>query len=337
MARNGRRATNEERIRAVQLLESGRSPDDVATILGVSRSAVFDWQRKYRTGGLSALSTKFASGRPTTLSDDQMIRLFSLIAGRDPRQYSFGVALWTRKLVAALIEQQFHVVVSLVTVGRILKKLGMSAQRPLYRAYQRDPEKVRVWKEQTYPKIRAMAAEAGATIFFADEAAVRTDHHGGRTWAPVGRTPVVEATGERKSVNMISAIGAHGALHFEVFTGSMNSAVFIDFCKKLVHDNAAPVFLIVDGARYHSSAAVRKHVESTAGVLAIFTLPPYSPHLNPDEWVWNNVKNSRIYPAVARSQGHLFTIARDALAELKRLPETIRGFFGDPNLAYIHG
>lgn len=138
MARNGRRATNEERIRAVQLLESGRSPDDVATILGVSRSAVFDWQRKYRTGGLSALSTKFASGRPTTLSDDQMIRLFSLIAGRDPRQYSFGVALWTRKLVAALIEQQFHVVVSLVTVGRILKKLGMSAQRPLYReAYSR--------------------------------------------------------------------------------------------------------------------------------------------------------------------------------------------------------
>jgi len=335
VAKKGRRATEEERVRAVQLMESGKSPELVAEILGVSRRSVFGWQRKYRDGGLAALSTKFASGRPTTLSDEQMLKLYSLVAGNDPRQLSFGVALWTRTLIRELIRRQFGVTVSLPTVGRILKKLGMSAQRPLYRAYQQDPEKVRVWKSETYPAIRAEAARLGATIYFADEAAVRTDHHGGTTWAPVGRTPVVTATGERKSVNMISAVSAAGQLHFELFTGSMNAAAFIDFCKKLVHDSPTPVFLVVDGSPVHTAKAVKEHVASTDGALSLFFLPPYSPQLNPDEWVWNNVKNTQIYRTVPMSHGHLWTIAKDALLRLQRLPEIVRGFFGDPSLSYI--
>jgi transposase len=294
MAKKGRRATEEERVRAVQLMESGRSPEMVAEFLGVSRSSVFDWQKKYREGGPAALSTKFASGRPTVLSDTQMMILYSMIVGKDPRQYSFGFALWTRKLVADLIEQKFGVRLSLPTVGRILKKLGMSPQCPLYRAYQQDPEKVRIWKEETYPAIRAEAAEAGATIFFADEAGIRTDHHAGTTWAPVGRTPVVVATGERKSVNMISAVSPRGHLHFDLFEGSMNAARFIEFCKKLAHDCPTPVFLVVDGSSAHTAKIVKDYVLSTEGRLRLFFLPPYSPELNPDEWVWKNVKRDRI-------------------------------------------
>ena len=172
VAKKGRRATQEERIRAVQLMESGKSPELIAEMLEVSRASLFAWQKMYREGGLAALSTKFASGRPTILSDDQMLKLYSWIAGNNPRQLSFGVALWTRKIIRELIQRRFGVDLSLVTVGRILKKLGMSPQRPLYRAYQQDPEKVRAWKEETYPAIRARAAQEGATIFFADEAGV---------------------------------------------------------------------------------------------------------------------------------------------------------------------
>ena len=148
-----------------------------------------------------------------------------MIVGGDPRRFSFGVALWTRKLIADLIHQTFGARLSLPTVGRILKKLGMSPRRPLYRAYQQDPAKVRVWKRETYPRIRAAAAAAGATIFFADEAGVRTDHHAGTTWAPIGCTPVVTATGERKSVNMISAVSPGGHIHFDVFDGRMNATL----------------------------------------------------------------------------------------------------------------
>jgi transposase len=118
-------------------------PELVADLLGVGRSSVFGWQKAYREGGLAALSTKFASGRPTILSDQQMMLLYAMIVDSDPRQHSFGVALWTRGLIADLIEQKFGVRLSLPTGGRILKKLGMSPQRPAYRAYQQDPEKVR--------------------------------------------------------------------------------------------------------------------------------------------------------------------------------------------------
>jgi transposase len=337
VAKKGRRATEEERIRAVQLMGDGKSPELVAEILGVGRSSVFAWQQKYRESGLAGLSTKFASGRPTVLSDQQMMRLRSLIVGRDPRQYSFEMALWTRKLIRKLIHARFGYDLSLPTVGRILKKLGLSPQRPLYRAYQQNPELVRAWKTETYPAIRAQAAQVGATIYFADEAAIRTDHHAGTTWAPVGQTPVVVATGERKPVNMVSAVSPRGDFHFEILEGNMNAARFIEFCRKLLADDGGRVFLVVDGASAHKAKKVQKYVASTEGRLSLFFLPPYSPELNPDEWAWKNIKHDQIKKAVPMSQQHLFELARRALRRLQQMPETVRGFFGDPSLAYIRG
>jgi transposase len=213
----------------------------------------------------------------------------------------------------------------------------MSPQRPLYRAYQQDPERVRAWKRETYPAIRAAAAQAGGTIFFADEARVRTDHHAGTTWAPVGRTPVVTATGERKSVNMVSAVSPGGQIHFDVFEGSMNAARFIEFCAKLVHDCPTPVFLIVDGSSAHTAKVVKEYVASTGGRLNLFFLPPYSPDLNPDEWVWKNVKHDSVGRTVAMNRDHLRSIVYDALRRLQMTPRIIKEFFADPCLAYISG
>jgi transposase len=245
------------------------------------------------------------------------------------------VALWTRKVVRDLIRQRFDVRVSLPTVGRILTKLGLSAQRPLYRAYQQNPELVRQWKTKVYPGIRARAAEVGATIFFADEAGIRTDHHAGTTWAPVGQTPVVAATGERKSVTMISAVSARGEIHFDVFLGTVNARRFVEFCEKLLHDTTTPVFLIVDGATAHTANVVKEYVASTDGRLSLFFLPPYSPELNPDEWVWKNVKHDHVKPAVPMGQPHLYELAVKALRRLRETPQIVIGFFGDPSLAYI--
>jgi hypothetical protein len=73
------------------------------------------------------------------------------------------------------------------------------------------------WKAETYPAIRAEAARVGATIYFADEAGVRSDDHAGTTWAPVGHTPVVAATGDRFGVNLISAVTAKGKLGFAAY------------------------------------------------------------------------------------------------------------------------
>ena len=215
-----------------------------------------------------------------------------------------------------------------------MTKLGMSPQRPVYRAYQQDPDRVREWKETIYPQIHAEAAAVGAKVFFADEAAIRTDHHGGRTWARVGKTPVVAATGARHSVNMISAVSPRGELYFEVFQGCMNAAGFIGFCQRLLADVGTPVFVVVDGSPVHTAKAVQKYVESTDGRLRLYVFPPYSPQLSPGKWVWRSVKH-RIKRSVAMSKIHLYTLAHDALTWLKEKPNLVRGLFYDVCLDYI--
>lgn len=193
-------------------IEAGARVEDVAASLGLSRSAVFAWVAAYREGGIEALRAKPIAGRPPKLSGAQLRTLYTLIAGSDPRQYQFEFALWTRELVQQLIRSQFKVRLSVVSVGRLLRTLGMSPQRPVFRATQQDPERVKQWREQDYPTIRDEAAQAGATIYVGDEAGIRSDYHSGTTWAPIGQTPVVSSTGARYSLNMISAITPKGKL-----------------------------------------------------------------------------------------------------------------------------
>jgi hypothetical protein len=116
-------------------------------------------------------------------------------------------------------------------------------------------------------RLWTLIVAAGATIYFADEAGIRSDHHAGTTWAPIGQTPVVKVTGARFSVNMISEVTGKGALRFAVFEGTTTAKSFIEFCKRLVHDSPGPVYLIVDGHPSHRAKAVSTYVASTGGML----------------------------------------------------------------------
>ena len=216
----------------VDQVGAGAHPEEVAAALGLHRKTVYGWLAKYREGGKDALRAQPVPGRPPKLSGPQLSRLYTFIVGQDPRQMQFEFALWTREMVRELIRREFGVALSVVSVGRLLRKLGMSLQRPLHRAYQQNPEAVERWKNEEYPAIRAQAEAEGATIWFADEAGIRSDYHAGTTWSPVGQTPEVKNTGARFSVNMISVVSAKGALRFAVYEGNTNAAVFIDFCKR---------------------------------------------------------------------------------------------------------
>ena len=335
MAIKGRRATYEERVSACEALDNGVSADEVAKVLKVSRASVFEWQRIYRAQGAEALKTKKTRGPKSKLDDGQMSQLYRLIAGNDPRQLSFGLALWTRGMIQELIFRQFGIRLSIVSVGNLLGKLGMSPQRPLYRAYEQDPEKVAEWKEEIFPQIQARARREGAAIFFADEASVRTSYHAGTTWAPVGKTPVVAGSGKTRSVSMVSAVSPRGELHFQVYETGIRQEEFLDFCKMLVADAGRPVFLIVDNSQVHRARILKAHAEQSKGMLTLFFLPPYSPDLNPDEWVWKNVKHDNLGRASVKSEGELAQFASAALAKLKEMPEKLRSFFGDPALRYI--
>jgi transposase len=279
------------RIRAVRQVEQGAHPDEVAQALGMTRAAGYSWLARYREGGLEALKARPVPGRPPSLSGSQLARLYALVVSNDPRQLRFAFALWTRAMIRELIRREFGVALSEVSVGRLLRKLGLSPQRPLYRASQQNPEAVARWKAEEYPAIREQAAKVGATIYLADEAGVRSDDHAGTTWAPVGRTPVVVTTGDRFGVNLISAVTAKGKLRFAAYDGNLNGPVFLDFCRRLLHDAPGPVFLILDGHPVHRSKAVRQFAAATGDRLRLFFLPGDAPELNPDEWVWKHIKH----------------------------------------------
>jgi transposase len=319
----------------VEQVEAGEHPEEVAAVLGLHRKTVYGWLAKYREGGKDALRAKPVPGRPSKLSASQMRTLYTLIAGSDPRQLSFEFALWTREMVRTLIRRRFDVALSKVSVGRLLRRLGLSPQRPLHRAYQQDPDAVQHWKSAEYPRIRAQAAREGATIYFADEAGIRSDYHSGTTWAPVGDTPVVERTGARFSVNMLSAVTPAGTLRFMVNEGTTTAEVFLDFCRRLLHDADGPVYLIVDGHPAHRAKATSEFVASTNGQLTLIFLPGYSPQLNPDEWVWKHVKHDQLGRRDITDKADLKTRAIGALRRLQKLPRLVQAFFADPNLRYI--
>jgi len=331
------KATKEEvRLRAVAAVRDGHHPEDVALSLGLHRKSVYRWLAAERDGGREALIAKRAPGRAPLLSAQQRARVRAIVIGKDPRQdYQFDFGLWTRDLVRQVIRKEFGVKMHITTVGRLLRRLGLSPQRPLWRSWKASPEAQEAWKSTIYPAIAAEAKAKGAVVYFGDEASIRADHHAGTTWAPVGKTPVVGASGDRYSVNMISAVTARGLLRFKIIDGTMDSAKFIEFCKQLLADAGRPVVLIVDGHRIHKSKAVEAWVESTDGRFTIHTLPAYSPHLNPDEWVWQNVKSARIGRVATTSKDDLRSMAIGALRRLQKLPAVVRGFFADPDLAYI--
>jgi transposase len=323
------------RLRAIDAVEAGQHPEDVAAAYGLHRKTVYGWIARYREGGKQALKARPVPGRPPKLSGQQLRRLYTLITGADPRQLQFEFALWTREMIAELIRREFGVRLSLSGVGRLLRRLGLSPQRPLWRAWQADPQAVERWKREQFPAIRAQAKKDGATIYFADEAGLRSDYHAGTTWAPVGRTPIVKATGARHSLNMISAVTAQGKLRFSTYTGSFTAALFIDFCKKLLHDTDGPVYLVVDGHPTHKAKAVKEFVASTGGQLKLFVLPAYSPQLNPDEWVWKNVKHDRVGRTSVKNADEFKAKIIGALRRLQNMPYIIRAFFADPDLRYI--
>lgn len=318
-----------------EALESGISADTIIRMMDVSRSSVFSWWRVYRSLGPEALATKPTPGPKAHLDETQMARLRGIIIGQNPQQLDFGPALWTREIVRELIDRLYGVQFSLVHVGTILAKLGLSPQRPLYRAYERDPERIAEWKEKTFPQIQAQAKKEGAAIFFADEASVRTVYHAGTTWAPVGETPVVTSTGKTRSISMVSAVSPRGELYFEVQQKGIKKEEFLDFCKTLLAEAGRPVYLIVDNSQVHRSKILKEFVRQSNGMLTVFFLPPYSPDLNPDEWVWKNVKHDNLGRASAKSEGELAQFALAALAKLKMVPEKIQRFFSDPALGYI--
>jgi transposase len=323
------------RVRAVRSVQDGESPENVARTLRVTPRAMYRWLALYRRGGWNALKAKPLAGRPPKLNGGMLKWLYNTVTQKNPLQFRFQFALWTREMVAELIERKYGIRLARNSVGRLLAQLGITAQKPLYRATERDDTLVGKWLKTEYPQIKKMAKVQGADIYFGDAAHIRSDHHAGRTWGKKGETPIVSTTGARYAMSLISAITSKGRMRFMVkATGGVNADVFIEFLKRLLVGETRKIFLIVDRGPAHRAKKTRAFVESLGGKLQLFFLPPYSPDRNPDELVWKHLKNDTVGRMVVTDRADFKTKVVSSLRRLQRSPGKICSFFQKPSLRY---
>jgi transposase len=324
----------ELRQRAVNAVQNGESPEIVARVFGISRAAIYKWLAKYRQGGLSQLDARKRGGRPAKLDGKALRYIYDTITMKNPMQLKFPFALWTVPMVVTLIYEKFNIKLSRSSVSRLLNQLGLSAQRPIWRAYQQNPEVVNQWLNEQYPKIKVMARKEKADIYFSDEAGVRSDFHSGTTWGKRGQTPIVSTTGARFGLNLISAISPRGQMRFMVTKGNVGAATFIEFLKRLIHNAENPIFLIVDGHPAHKAKMVTKYVESVKDRFRLFFLPPYSPELNPDELVWNNLKNQGVGRKVIETKAQMKRTVISHMRKIQKSPHLVCSFFQSDTTRY---
>lgn len=323
------------RVTAVRrVVEDGEAPAAVMESMGLCRTSIYRWLDKFEDGGLEALAEKIAAGPEPKLTDQQRQQVKRWMVGKDPRQYGFEFGLWTRQIVADLIRKRMGVSLGVTAVGKLLAQLEITPQKPLRRAYERDPEAVAVWVKSKYPRLRRKARKNGAVIFFLDEAGFDSEPRLGRTYGLKGHTPVVATTGQRQKVNVISAVTAAGAFWCQVYTERLTAQLFVRFLREFLRGRTAPVYLVLDGHPAHKANAVKALVTELAGKLELHFLPPYAPDLNPDEFVWAYMKSNGVSKKPLRKNESLKARVVQDLAKLKKNRQLVKSFFCAKSVAY---
>lgn len=322
---------------ALQRVREGEKPSAVIASYGFHRTVIYRWMNaaKGRGKGLRALTSRKGTGRPKKLTAEQERQVFRWINGKNPLQYGFDFGLWTRKIVRELVGREFGVRLSLASIGSMLARLGLSVQKPLQRAYQRDPDAIEHWQRKTYPAIARRAKKEKADIYFWDESGFRADSVHGRTWGVKGETPVVQRPGQRQSISAASAVNAKGAFWFATYKGALSGELFVELLKKLMYRRKKALHLIVDGLPAHKKVVVKDYVASTQGKLTLHFLPGYAPDLNPDELVWSHAKRTGNARRPLRAGEKLEDRVRTQLADIGNRPALVRSFFKHPDVAYI--
>jgi len=310
------------------------SPSEVMKSLGFCRTTIYRWLRQYKEGGWGALVEKTAQGPEPKLNEKQRQQVRRWILGKDPRQYGFDFGLWSRRIVQTLIQEKLGIALGLTAVGRLLASLEITPQKPLRRAYERDPVAVAVWQTETYPKLKRRAKQLGATIFFLDEAGFQSDPPLRRTYGLKGQTPVVLTCGQRQSLNVISAVNARGEFWAVTYPGKLDAASFVLFLQNFLKGRSGRVFLVVDGHPAHKAKVVRDYVQGMEGRLELHFLPPYAPDLNPDEFVWSYMKSNGVSKKPLKQNESLQKRVEQDLLAIKKDRKLVRSFFCAESVAY---
>lgn len=311
------------------------SQSEAARVFGVSRAAVNGWVKKFRQQGAKGLKGR-PRGRPPSLrlAPHQAATTVRIITSRCPDQLRLPFALWTREAVQKLLADRFGVSVSVWTVGRYLKRWGLTPQKPLRRAYEQDPKAVREWLETEYPRIRAQAKKEQAEIHWGDQMGLRSDHQVGRSYGKRGRTPVILGTGQRFRCQMMSTVTNRGEMAFMVFHQDFTGRVMLHFLRRLLRHTKRKIYLIVDRHPVHRSGRVQRWLTAHSKRIRMFFLPAYSPQLNPDELLNQDVKSNAVGRERPRSRDEMIAQVRSYLRGTQRRPDIVTSYFREKHVAY---
>jgi transposase len=319
------------------VIEKKMTQKQAAEFFHVSSYAIHKWVKAYKAGGSEGLAAK-PQGRPKTdgklLLPWQQAQIVWMITDKCPDQHQLPFMLWTRNAVRQLIKHRFGIELSLATLSRYLKRWGFSPQKPIYRAFERDPKKVTRWLQTEYPVIKARAKAEGAEILWGDEMGVRSDHTCGRSFSPRGQTPVASGSAKRWSCNMISAISNAGTMRFMLYEDKMTAAIFLKFLGRLIHGQKKKIFLIVDNLKVHHALKVQPWVKEHEHQIELFFLPPYAPDLNPDELLNQDVKANACHSRLIRNTQQLKSDLLSYLRSVQKTPQKIQNFFQKSSVNY---
>jgi transposase len=323
------------RYRVVNAVAQGMGKSEAARVFSVSRTAVHHWTKAVKEHGSRALRAKRRGRRfCSQLAPHQAATTVRLMTRKCPDQLGLPFAMWTREAVRQLLEQRYGVSVSRWTVGRYLKRWGLTPQKPLRRAYEQDPKAVKQWLEVDYPAIVKLAKQERAEIHWGDEMGLRSDDQTGRSYGKRGQTPVVPGSGQRFGCNLISTLTNHGTVHFKLFTQNFNGDIMLDFLRRLIRQIPQKVFLIVDKHPVHLSAKVNRWLDNHADQIRMFLLPSYSPDLNPDELLNHDVKANAVGRKRARTKREMMANIRCHLRRRQRQPDVVQRFFHEKHVVY---
>lgn len=323
------------RLRVVRAVRGGLSQTEAARVFGVARGTVNRWMSLWKQRGRVALRAR-RRGRPpeSRLAPHQAAVTVRLIESRCPDQLRLPFALWTRQAVQQLLARRFGLQVSVWTVGRYLRDWGFTPQKPVRRAYEQNPTVVRKWLESEYPAIRQQAKRESAEIRWGDEMGLRSDHQAGRSYGRRGQTPVIPGTGQRFGCSMISAITNRGRLAFMVFRQRFTARVFLLFLRRLIRQAGRKVFLIVDRHPVHKAGRVSRWLANHQAEIRLFWLPAYSPELNPDELLNQDVKTNAVGRQRPADAQELVGNVRCYLWSAQRSPVSVQRYFQESHVRY---
>ena len=326
------------RERGFELRRAGYRVVEIAAFLGVVRGTVYKWFRNAKATSEQEATSGGLRGRPkrsgSKLTKAQEQQIYKMIVEKAPKQLKFDFALWTRRSVRALIKRELKIDLSIAAVGVYLRSWGLSVQRPARRAIEPSEDLVCKWRQEVYPDIAARAKKECAVIYWSDETAVKHDTNWITGYSPVGKTPILKChDGRWKTATMVSAVSNQGLLRFKIQDKPLNQYSFIEFLENLIEDEPKKIFLIVDNLRAHKSKLVMEWVEAHKGRIELFFLPPYSPVLNPDDYV-NRALKTDIRSRAPATIEKLKARAHRFMTKMAQSPRRILRVFDNEHVRY---